>query len=252
MTTTILYTLIYSPYILTLLVLLNSIHISGTIAAIIELSVYGYISHNVRNSLSFDNIDNITYYWLCFTILTGLWELTYLTRKKEVSGISQKLITSKTHVWSNKYPVSSIIPKNFSKIFYAEYGAWADREYMTNSNYWSNLVEGTHCLFCALFSLIALYYYHIGNLENYTISISVAMGNQFMNSVLYLGEYVVQCYDKNSLNYNSEDFPTGKFLSKRLFMWINLPWILFPSYIIIKSLWIHNLALCIGILGKIM
>ena len=148
--------LLYIPYLFTILTLLNHLYISGTISAIVELIVFGNIAYNIRNSLSFDNIDNITYYWLCFTILTGFWELTYLSRKNEISNISKILIKDNSHVWKNKYPFSSIIPKNFSRLFYAEYGAWADREYMTNTNYWSNLVEGTHCLFCALFSLISL------------------------------------------------------------------------------------------------
>ena len=73
--------LLYIPYLFTILTLLNHLYISGTISAIVELIVFGNIAYNIRNSLSFDNIDNITYYWLCFTILTGLWELTYLSRK---------------------------------------------------------------------------------------------------------------------------------------------------------------------------
>ena len=250
------YNILLLIHLMLMIVVLNKItlitKISGIFAAILELTIFTFFSRHLRNYLSFNNIDLITYYWLCFTILTGLWELTYLKRKKNISIISQNLINTKSHVWFNKYPLSIVIPKNFSSLFYAEYGAWSDREYMTNKNYWSNLVEGTHCLFCALFSLIALIYYRMGNMENYTISLSVAMGNQFMNSVLYLGQYVIQCYDPNSLNFDSKEFPSGYLLSKRPFMWVNLPWILFPSYIILNSLRIHNLGVFIGLLSKIM
>ena len=34
--------------------------------------------------------------------------------------------------------------KKLARIFYAEYGAWADREYMVSSDDWSRTIEGSH------------------------------------------------------------------------------------------------------------
>ena len=59
---------------------------------------------------------------------------------------------------------------------------------MTDNNYWSAFVEGSHCLFCAGFSLVALNHYH-GDQNKFYIAIAK---NQFMNSVLYLAEYTIQ------------------------------------------------------------
>ena len=43
--------------------------------------------------------------------------------------------------------------------------------------------------------------------------------------------------DVRSVNYyNRSDFPAGKMLSKRPFMWINIFWILLPFYTMINML----------------
>lgn len=229
--------------------------ITGVTAAIIELTLYLYISHSIRNSYNYNytEIDALSYYWIAFTILTGIWETTYLLRRNSVIKTSQELIKNNQHVWTNRYPLNIVIPKNFSKIFYSEYGAWADREYMTNTNKWSAFVEGSHCLFCAGLSLISLVYYFNGNSLNFYIALSTAMGNQFMNSVLYLAEYTIQVRDSNSLNYNNDKFPTGFMLLKRPFMWINILWIVMPVYIVLKLLHTnYNLSIAIGLLSKIL
>ena len=227
--------------------------ITGVTAAIIELIIYFYISHHLRNNYNYTGIDTLSYYWITFTILTGLWETTYLLRRNSVIDTSKQLIKNREHVWTNKYPISVIIPKNFSKIFYSEYGAWADREYMTNTNKWSAFVEGSHCLFCAGLSLVSLIYYYYGNNLNFYIALSTAMGNQFMNSVLYLAEYTIQVRDPNSLNFNTDKFPTGVMLLKRPFMWINILWIVMPVYIVLKLLHTnYNLTIAIGLLSKIL
>ena len=44
---------------------------------------------------------------------------------------------------------------------YAEYGAYADKEYMTNKDKWSILIEGSHCLFCGLFAFLSLYFNYV-------------------------------------------------------------------------------------------
>ena len=43
-----------------------------------------------------------------------------------------------------------------SPIFYAEYGAYADREYMNRHDDWSRVIESSHSLFCGVFALVAI------------------------------------------------------------------------------------------------
>ena len=62
------------------------------------------------------------------------------------------------------------------------------------------------------------------------------MGSQFMNSLLYMGEYFIQVEEKDSVNYNRKEFPTGNFLLKRPFMWINFFWLAMPTYVLGKLL----------------
>ena len=138
--------------------------------------------------------------------------------------MSSNLILHKQHVWTNKYNLNIILPWNLSYAFYSEYGAYADREYMTNKEKWSRIIEGTHSSLCGLFSLMTIYFFHNKLLNNYSICLGISMGSQLMNSILYCGQYLIQTKNKNSINYNSSDFPCGKYLDKRPFMWINIFW----------------------------
>ena len=225
--------------------------IVGWFGAIIELFLYFSLSSYFREKYNYQDMNALTYYWLSFTVLTGIWETTYLLRRNDVIKISTDFIKNKEHAWTNRYPVSMVIPKHFSKLFYAEYGAWADREYMTDNNYWSAFVEGSHCLFCAGFSLVALLYHYHGDQNKFYIAIATAMGNQFMNSVLYLAEYTIQMKNPNSSNYVSDKFPAGFMLLKRPFMWINILWIVMPAYIIYEYLNDNYLSVGIGMFSKI-
>ena len=72
----------------------------------------------------------------------------------------------------------------------------------------------------------------MGNDVGFIMAMSCTMGSELMNSILYLYQYLIQCTISGSKNYNSSTFPCGKFLSKRPFMWINLLWIIMPSYAI--------------------
>jgi hypothetical protein len=54
-----------------------------------------------------------------------------------------------------------------------------------------------------------------------------------MNSILYMAEYFIQIKDKNNINYNTPEFPTGHWLLKRPFMWVNILWTLMPAYTIV-------------------
>ena len=84
--------------------------ISGTGIAFFEISLYLYISYSLRKYFkNLQNIDTVTYYWFIMTVLTFIWETSYIIHFNEISHISGDLIMNKNHVWTNKYPISSII-----------------------------------------------------------------------------------------------------------------------------------------------
>lgn len=206
----------------------------GYIIGILEILLYFIGSITVR--LYFTNLTSInkpTYFWVMMTILTGLWEISYISNYNEVANISSKLIETNTHTWTNNYDISYVLPWKLSKIFYAEYGAWADREYMSHSDDWSRIIEGSHCTQCALFGFIAIFFKIIGNHNNFLIALSVSMGTQFMNSYLYMFSYFIQETEPNNINYNSTDFPTNIWLTDRPFMWVNIFWLIMPFYTIL-------------------
>ena len=207
----------------------NSIKISGYIGAIFTLFIFFIISSCFYPLF---NIDVIAYYWLCFTILTGIWEYTYVNKKKYISLNSKSLLHLKEHVWFKKYSFDMILPHNTSIIFYSEYAAYADREYMNKKDNWSVVIEGSHCILCAIFSLFSLYFNFNNNHKNFYITMSISMGTQLMNSILYISEYLIQCKNPSNVNYNNPDFPTGKFFIKRPFMYINIFWTIMPLYIL--------------------
>ncbi len=206
--------------------------IYGVLGALIEVCMFAGIAYCVREFgiTSLQKMDAVTYYWLTFITLVGFWELIYITCHKKTIEIAQELLETKTKVWTNKYGLSMLLPWNFSKLFYAEYAAYADREYMSTKDKWSVLVEGSHATFCALFAMVSLgVYYH--SEKSFDASLAFAMGSQFMNSLLYMGEYFIQVKDENSVNFNTPSFPTGWALTKRFFMWINVFWLVMPVYV---------------------
>ncbi len=208
----------------------------GIFLALIELSLFvvPIIICRQRN-IHLKSLGIINYFWLCFTVLTGLWELSFIINYKNVNLESKNLLKHKDHVWTNNYDLSYLLPWKFSKIFYAEYGAYADKYYMANKGIWSRIIESTHALFCGLFAFI--YLMNVNKKTNtYKVALGVAMGSQLMNSLLYMGEYLIQTTDQNSLNFNTSIFPTGFALIKRPFMYVNIFWTIMPLYIIITSL----------------
>ena len=153
---------------------------------------------------------------------------------------SKRIIINKKSVWTNKYDISYILPWNFSNIFYAEYGAYADREYMQITDNWSRLIEGSHAIMCGIFALLSIIFKIIGKEPHFYFSISVCMGAQLMNSVLYMINYFHQMYDPSNVNFITPYFPAGTFLEKRPFMYINILWTILPSYIILILLYIYK------------
>ena len=166
--------------------------ISGVEAGLLETGLFFIISTGFH---MFIPISNITYYWLTFTILTGVWEFCYIINNQQTINYSKFLLENKQHSWTNKYDYSVLLPWNLSRIFYGEYGAYADKEYMTKKDNWSRLIEGTHACCCALFSLTALIYYCLGNENKFYLALGFSMGTQLLNSLLYLGQYYIQMND---------------------------------------------------------
>lgn len=205
-------------------------YMKGYIGALLELILFFLSYGYVVNNTSLSSIEKVSCYWLGFTVLTGFWEVIYLTNRKKVNSYSQRLIKTNSHVWTNNYGLSMVLPWNFSKLFYSEYASWADREYMFYKDDWSFTVEGTHCIICGFFSFVTLVCMLCGNEVGFLMALCLAMGSQLMNSILYLEQYWVQCSESSSVNYNTQQFPCGKYLLKRIFMWINLLWILMPTY----------------------
>lgn len=208
----------------------------GYIGAILELVLFFTTYEFIRSHTSLSAENTVSMFWLGFTVLTGLWELKYLTSRKSIGNYAEQLIENKQHVWTNNYNIYMLLPTEFSKLFYAEYGAWADREYMMYKDDWSFTVEGTHCLFCGAFSFVALICVLCDYHTTFLMTLSLAMGSQAMNSIMYLAQYVDQCKEQNSVNYNSDTFPCGKYMLKRVFMWVNMLWIIMPTYVCVAYL----------------
>lgn len=205
--------------------------IYGFTGAIIELFLFFVTAMWIYCKSKFD-YNQVSYYWLAFTVLTGLWEVAYVVFHENTVEMAEGLVKDNSHVWFQTFDWSMILPWNLSVVFYSEYAAWADREYMTDIDFWSRIIESTHALLCGFFSALAIFFKLLCNTRNFQICLAVAMGTQLMNSILYMGEYNIQTHDSDSLNYDTEDFPCGHFYSKRPFMWINVFWTIMPMYLI--------------------
>ena len=213
----------------------------GIYIALIEIAIFGILSYNIKkNTNNFNNLNNILYYWISFTILTGIWELSFICNYSSVNKLSENLLKNNTHVWTTNYNIDNILPWRFSQLFYAEYGAYADREYMSKDN-WSRVIESSHAILCGIFSLLCLLYKSNGNSKEYLITICISMGSQLMNSILYMFNYFYQTTQKYSVNYSTHSFPTGILLVNRPFMYVNLLWTLCPIYIIIYLIYNNNI-----------
>ena len=210
--------------------------VNGIQLALLEVGAFGILSHTLRNVYwdTLQTIPVISYYWFMFTILTGIWESVFVMNYSTIVEQAKLYILQKQHTWTNRFKLSYLLPWKFSGVFYAEYGAWADREYMTRSNRWSRLIESSHALCCGIFSFLTIYYAINQHTSKYYISASIAMGTQFMNSILYLGNYCIQTKDLHNVNYNQSSFPVGPFWLRRPFMLINILWFLMPFCILLN------------------
>ena len=201
---------------------------------LIEIFLIIYGASLLRNRyIQLKTLNIIIYYWLIFTIVTGLfWEPSYIYNFNEIAIYSHNLIQTREHVWTTLYNPSYILPWKLSFIFYGEYGAWADRNYMNINNDWSRVIEGTHSIFSGLFAIIAISSIIKNNHKLFILTLGVSMGTQLMNSILYLTEYFIQMHDNTSINYSNSTFPSGILLKNRAFMWVNILWTIMPLYTI--------------------
>ena len=206
---------------------------SGIGIGLIQMLLFLLFSFGFQESYpTLKSINFISYYWLMFTILTGIWEICFIVNYNKVITLANKFLKNNEHVWTNKYNLSYLFPNKLSKIFYAEYGAYGDREYMLRKDFWSRIVEGTHCDFAGFFSLSCIYC-KIYNRENeFIVTTSIAMASQLMNSILYMANYFEQMKDPDNVNYITSKFPAGFALCKRPFMYVNLAWTFMPIYTI--------------------
>lgn len=206
-------------------------NIAGYWIGILEIGLLLLSSHCLRKSNDFlKQINPVSYYWYMTTILTFVWECSFVSNYIKTSDYAKELLEDEKHVWTSKYDLSYVLPWKLSRIFYAEYAAYADREYYTNEDDWSRVIESTHAIFCGLFSLAAITCKMREKNNHYLITASIAMSAQLMNSILYMIEYSIQTTEPSSINYNNASFPTGTWLSKRPFMWVNIFWTVMPFY----------------------
>ena len=213
-------------------------NVSGVTLGLIEVTIFFVLSTLSRNLFSnLLTLHGVSYYWLCFTVLTGIWEACFVSNYKNTIQYARQLRLDNSHVWGTKYSLVHLLPKQLAYIFYAEYGAYADREYMSVKDGWSRVIESTHAIFCGIFSLLALLRLtYFGSTVGVSVCIAIAMSAQLMNSILYMAEYFVQCSDSHSVNYDSRVFPLGKLMLGRPFMWINLFWTLMPIVILLPMI----------------
>ena len=209
---------------------------SGIGIGVIEIAIYLWVGFMLRDGFrSLKKINIISYFWLLMTVLTGIWEFAFITQYKEVHNYAETLVQNDTHVWGTRYDLSYVNPWKLSRIFYAEYGAHADREYIALDNHWSRVIEGSHAVLCGLFAMLALYFKSHRKNKLFVISATVAMSTQLMNSILYMAQYFYQMRDPNNVNYPSAGFPAGFALWERAFMYVNVFWTLMPLYVIVME-----------------
>ena len=70
----------------------------GYTIGILEIVLYFIGSITFRNYYPIlKTINNITYFWAMMTILTGIWELSFISNYMNVSNMSQELIQTNTY-----------------------------------------------------------------------------------------------------------------------------------------------------------
>lgn len=213
--------------------------IPGWAIGAIEVLLYFLASYKLKKlNVNLKNMDCITYYWMTMTILTMFWEIIFVSNYSSIILYAKQLIDTNTHVWTNKYDITYILPWKVSFIFYAEYGAYADREYMLARNDWSRIIESSHAFICGFFALLTItsriFFLaketYNRDIYRYYTCLGASMGSQLMNSILYMANYFNELSDQNNINYCTYTFPCTFGLLSRAFMYVNIFWTLMPIY----------------------
>ena len=58
----------------------------------------------------------------------------------------------------------------------------------------------------------------MGNMKNFYITMSISMGTQLMNSILYIAEYLIQINTVTNVNYK-KIFRLWRFLEKTIYVY---------------------------------
>ena len=230
----------------------SPLKLPGILGPIAQLAVWFYATQILRSVLGPEVCGPFIFYWATFTAMTGFWELCFVSQYQESVALSSHFISTKTNVWTSWFiNLTDLLgPTSFPVLFYADYGAWADREYMAvkkhretggvqTGDIWSRLIESTHMICCGglcILSCAVSYKFHESGNVPAQMLLMGAMSAQFMNSILYMGAYGIQCGNTESVNFRGNpSFPEGCFYIKRPFMLINLLWSICP---LLSMIWL--------------
>uniref|UniRef100_A0A7S4P8S3 EXPERA domain-containing protein n=1 Tax=Paramoeba aestuarina TaxID=180227 RepID=A0A7S4P8S3_9EUKA len=201
------------------------IEATGGVLAGIVVVLWLSISLFIRNSnRHLQKIDVVTFCWLTMTAMTGVWEWAYLHYHDDVVADAQTFIATNTHVWTNYYDISYIVPWRFSPIMYTEYAAYADRAYMSTHDPLAQIVELSHLLYCSVFAALAITRKSVGDTYLYLIFMVLALGTQSMQCLMYVSNYFVETTEPHHANFITESFPAGQYWEKRPFFYVNIFW----------------------------
>lgn len=165
----------------------------GLVGALVVVALFAALSWGLRSWWKVPGltlIEPVSYYWMMFAILTWLWEICFISFKfRETRTYADYLMAADKHVWLTSYGWQMILPWNTAVVFYAEYGAWADRDYSAlklDENLWARAIEGSHGFAAGGFSLLAMIFAAQFSQAQLLITMSVGMAAQGMNAFLYL------------------------------------------------------------------
>ena len=72
--------------------------VNGIIIALLELSIFFGTTVLVKKKTEvFKHVDNFSYFWLSFTVLTGIWEICFILNYDNITVAADQLITIDKH-----------------------------------------------------------------------------------------------------------------------------------------------------------
>ena len=165
----------------------------------------------------YPKITYIKFFWIASTIINAIYKLGYIQNYRYIKEYAKELKEFKRHIWEYNFDYYYLLPYNFGTAFYAEYGQYADREYIKYDPIDSiNIMEYSQSLEHIGISLpiLSLYLltYHI---NNYPSLLTIVAFNSLLTNIVYLGKYLKSCKTPNHCNYNTELFPRGFMFHKR-------------------------------------